>query len=217
MDTIPNHNSLFEEELYFESLGEKYIYSPIYATYDRFGQLEKPTNYKAFFITRDPRDLVVSWYFSAGWSHSIVENQVLAKVRSDLQGLSQNEGLHYSIDYLADYGIFNAIDSWLEALPRQEDIRCIRYEDLTGANQFLHFRELMDYLMIPIPDKTLRVVLADHSFKTSAGETQLGNESLGHNRKGKAGDWVNYLNQKHLERLAPHVTQRMSKIGYGIP
>src|SRR3989339_1973072 len=40
-----------------------------YPLYDVF--IDKPHAYKAFFVYRDPRDMVVSWYWSAKESHGI--------------------------------------------------------------------------------------------------------------------------------------------------
>ena len=45
------------------------IVSPLYMPYDGFAALPKPEPWRAFFVMRDPRDVVVSWYFSSISSH----------------------------------------------------------------------------------------------------------------------------------------------------
>src|SRR5262245_2774715 len=48
---------------------EAVIATPLYLDYEGFASIPKPPRYKAFFIVRDPRDIVVSWYFSTKLSH----------------------------------------------------------------------------------------------------------------------------------------------------
>ena len=45
-------------------LPEGRIVTPIYCRYDEYEAFRKPTDSRAFFIARDPRDILVSWYFS---------------------------------------------------------------------------------------------------------------------------------------------------------
>ena len=45
------------------------IVSPLYIPYESFVELPKPEPWRAFFVLRDPRDIVVSWYFSSKSSH----------------------------------------------------------------------------------------------------------------------------------------------------
>ncbi len=50
------------------------IATTIYIDYEGFSRIPKPRTYKAFFIMRDPRDVLISWYFSSKHSHPLQGN-----------------------------------------------------------------------------------------------------------------------------------------------
>ena len=45
------------------------IVSPLYLDYPGFRSIPKPDSYRAFFVMRDPRDILVSWYLSIKHYH----------------------------------------------------------------------------------------------------------------------------------------------------
>ena len=89
---------------------EATIVTTIYIDYEGFASIPKPARYKAFFVMRDPRDVLISWYFSSKFSHPLLGD--LGRIRQDLNRLSEPDGLLYSIDYLDDFGLFAAQRSW---------------------------------------------------------------------------------------------------------
>ena len=82
------------------------IISPLYITYENYKQIPKSENHRTFFIMRDPRDIAVSWYFSV--KHSHVPIGQIAEFRDKLNQLDISEGLKFAIDFLGDFGIFEA-------------------------------------------------------------------------------------------------------------
>src|SRR5207237_8776113 len=82
------------------------IATTIYSDFDGFASIPKPARYKAFFVMRDPRDVLISWYFSSKFSHPLMGD--LGRVRADLHRLSEADGLLYCIDYLDEFGLFAA-------------------------------------------------------------------------------------------------------------
>ena len=81
-------------------------------------------------MTRDPRDILVSWYFSTKFSHG--KDGGLNKYISDLAQINDIEkGLLYAIDALDEFGLWKTIKSWQNSYnPKYEKI--VRFEDLTG-------------------------------------------------------------------------------------
>ena len=63
--------------------------------FDDFLKLNKPQSYKAFFVMRDPRDLVISAYFSNRYSHLLMDH--IGETRKILNDLSLEEGIIYTI------------------------------------------------------------------------------------------------------------------------
>ncbi|MBB2941023.1 hypothetical protein FB565_000727 [Actinoplanes lutulentus] len=154
----------------------------------RFDEIPKPARYRAFFVLRDPRDMVVSSYFSTKDSHGPMGDVV--EVRKVLRDLPKKEGLLFLIDDLAKKGRFNALRSWVLA-PDDEAVRLVKYEDLTGMKQTEEMDRLMRHCGITIPRPELETLLDRYSFSSMSRKKGAGEVS--HYRKGEAGDWRNHF------------------------
>jgi len=199
-------------ERYFEKqFPRQTVATPLYLHYDCFRNLKKPRDYRAFFVLRDPRDVVVSWYFSMRNSHP--ENESVKQVRKDLRQRSKFEGLQYSIDWLSDFGLFDAQRSWTKA--KDSAIKVVTYEELTGPDQFNAFRELFNHLTVPIPDRKLKELLDKHSFEKKSGGRSKGEEDKdAHHRKGVSGDWRNHFDYDMRLKFKNATDRIASEVGY---
>lgn len=171
---------------------ERTIGLTLYIGYQTYAMLPKPESCRAFFLMRDPRDIVVSWYFSTRYSHAPT-SRFLLEFRSALEGLSFDEGLKYSMDRIQEFGLFVGQKSWA-AIPQDEkDVKVFRYEDFALDNRgFLE--ELFAYLDIKMPDDKFEELCQRHKFEVYAGGRSRGTEDTGaHYRKGMPGDWQNYF------------------------
>jgi len=99
-------------------------------------------------IVRDPRDLVVSAYFSHKYSHSTTVWKELRSHREKLQSLSKDEGIHEEIEFRSKS--FRHISHWnydqehvLEI--RFEDFASKPYDTLLSAYRFLGLLDEDDY------------------------------------------------------------------------
>jgi len=199
---IPEKNfigtRIFDEDLVFE---KNKIISPLYINYDDFIKVVKPKNYKAIFIMRDPRDFVISYYFSIKYSHS--ENPYILKIRNEIEKLSESEGIEYFIKkFNAEQKyIIKALLSWNENEKSNNHIKVYKYENLIGNEKLTYFNNLLDFVNIKLEIKKVEELLDKYSFKTLTQGRTRGNEDIkSHYRKGIAGDWKNYftLRQKNL-------------------
>jgi Sulfotransferase domain len=170
------------------------IVTPFYIDYENFAAMPKPNPYKAFFVMRDPRDILVSWYFSSKFSHSLIGN--VGKVREVLHRQTVVDGLLYSIDHLNNYGLFAAQYSWLRASGSDPNVMVVRYEDLISANFIEVFQRIFNHCDIQIPEKTLSFLLSEHSFEKLSGRQRGEEDQKAYYRKGVQGDWKNYFNDK---------------------
>jgi hypothetical protein len=85
----------------------------LYISYPTYITIPKPTSYRTFFVLRDPREIVESWYFSARYSHVPVDP--IPQMRKGLRRLRIREGLRYVIDRLEEWGALRAQRSWMMA------------------------------------------------------------------------------------------------------
>jgi hypothetical protein len=184
----------------------------LYIAYPTYLSIPKPASYRTFFILRDPRDIAVSWYFAARYSHGALDP--IPRLRRDLRNLSQEDGLKYSIDSLEEFGLFWAQRSWMKIDQDKDRIRIFRYEDFSRDNRkFLE--DLFEYIGIAIPESEFTALYDRHAFKQITGGREAGVEDQhDHYRKGVAGDWQNYFDPL-LRRYFREVTgDLLDVLGY---
>ena len=188
------------------------LLTPIYASYEEFQKIPKPDDYRAFVVIRDPRDIVVSWYFSAALTHGVKHSEMLQALRKDLGSMSFQDGLMLSIEQL-NY-LFNSLRSWRQSEETDPRIKIFKFEDLTQANRFVVFKELLQHCKISVSDTVLHDVLNQYSFEKLT-KRRTGEEDLSsHLRKGMAGDWVNYFNRAVSHKFAEAAGDLPAMLGY---
>ena len=84
---------------------------------------------RGFHYVRDPRDIVVSGYFSHRNTHATEEWSDLLPYREKLQSVGKDDGLHLEIDFEA--GQFDEMRSWKDC-PPDVAIEHYRIEELTA-------------------------------------------------------------------------------------
>ena len=189
------------------------IVTPIYIDLPGFGRLPKPEKFRAFFVPRDPRDVVVSWYFSVKVSHKAMG--LIGEVREQLQTLPEEDGLQYVTEFVNSRGGFGALRSWQQGVAADGRLRIFRYEDLTGANQFSTWQQLLAHSDIQMPDDVLRDVLKDYAFSTLTKGRERGAEDVkSHLRKGVPGDWKNHFTPAVEKKFRAVTGSLVEELGY---
>ena len=115
------------------------IFSYTNANYKEVRNLE---NFRGFHVVRDPRDIVVSAYYSHLYSHPTDQSSLLQKEREKLQKMSQDEGLLQEIEF--NESVFNDMNTWNY---EQQDVLEIKMEDLM-TNPYATFVDIFRFLGI---------------------------------------------------------------------
>lgn len=188
------------------------IVSPLFITYDNFAAIPKPEPWRAFFVGRDPRDIVVSWYFSSAISHNTRYNPGLRRTRDHLATLDVEQGLIYGIRRLGEFGLFDTLRTWVGLdVP---EVLLFRYEDLVGAEGEHWLGRLLDHCDVALPPDERRALLARYSFQALSGR-QPGQEDLSSKmRKGVAGDWRNHFTPAVQAAFAEVTADLVTYMGY---
>jgi hypothetical protein len=190
------------------------IVGPLYTAYGGYESIPKPDVYRGFFVMRDPRDIVVSWYFSMRYSHSSMEGR-LDEVREDLGSRPERDGLKRAMDLLAGSAeLFPALRSWANAPAHDERVLLVRYEDLTGPPAVEAFARLFEHCDIQLAGRTVIQLLEDHSFERLSGRRQGQEDVKSHYRKGKAGDWKQHLDDYLIEHFREVTGDLLEVLGY---
>jgi len=166
------------------------------------------TNYRAFMMVRDPRDIIVSGYFSHKNSHSTESWKDLENIRKKLNELSLNDGLMYEIN--RGYALH-----WLRSIEFDNPkIKIVRFEDFIQDN-FQVISEIFEFLKIKISARQIGNLLEKNSFEKRAGGRKRGEENQNHHfRKGIAGDWKNYFTDEHCKIFNEKWGDLLIQLGY---
>ena len=102
-------------------------------------------------VIRDPRDIIVSSYFSHRYSHSTNQWPELVDFREVLERLPQNDGLLESMKFTAnlkidgwDINLFDSLMNWNYSLP---NIMEVKFERLVN-NPYQIFLDMFEFLGI---------------------------------------------------------------------
>lgn len=182
----------------------------LFHSYPRFKKISKPGTYRAFFVIRDPRDIVISSYFSLRNSHAPMGD--ILQARKTLQEIPMKEGLLYVIERHSKRNLFKQLRSWAAA-PSSETFRLFRYEDLTGERQAEEVDQLMRHCGIILPATELEALLSRYSFSRMRKDRETAGK-VSHYRKGKAGDWRNHFDDEVYAAFTAATGNLVELLGY---
>lgn len=204
--------------------------------------LEQRGGYRGFHVIRDPRDVLVSAYFSHLYSHPIrADGGWIAEFRRQLGAAPGVErGLRLELEFNAP--VFAAMGAWDYANPH---IYETRYETLI-ADPVAEFRRIFNFLSVttprlglttlagllidrvrtqrakrPMPARTtlplplLQRLVARNAFEQQSGGRRPGEENAHHHyRKGVAGDWRTYFTPQVTAAFKERYGDLLIGLGY---
>lgn len=188
------------------------VVAHLYVDRDTYDAVPKPPTYRTFFVLRDPRDIVVSWYFHAQ-SRTAGDIGPIPEMRSALVDMDKEQGMRYVIDQVASWGTFDAQSSWLAA-GESPGLAIFRYEDLVADNTAFTAK-LFDHLDVEMPEDRFEQLMDRFSFERLSGGRTPGQEDVhSHYRKGISGDWANHFTSGIAEHFVEVTGDAATAIGY---
>lgn len=169
---------------------------------------------RGFHVIRDPRDIIVSAYFSHRYSHKISKEKNIGlwiiPIREKLNSMSLDDGLTYMIEVSA--AIASVFDVLYEWNYNDDRILEVKMEDLT-EDPFTWFSKIFKFLGLFYED--LQSILDEKSFEWRTDGRARGVEDIYHHyRKGVPGDWKNYFKEKHVEKFNQKYPDILDKLEY---
>jgi hypothetical protein len=184
------------------------IYPTLYLTREQFESVALPRHHRKFVVIRDPRDTLVSAYFSYKVSHTL-NSDWMSGCREKLKVMSAEDGLILLLDnWLPTVATFQW--SWVAA-----GVELIKYEDLLANDEAILDRVLLRECRLPVErEKFLEVVRASR-FESWTGGRKRGQEDVAsHERKGIAGDWRNHFTPKVAAAFRSRYASLLVATGY---
>ncbi len=163
---------------------------------------------RAFHVYRDPRDFIVSAYFSHLHSHPPFSD--LADHRKRLASMPKEDGILLDVDWTERHiGYLSRIGRWNFADPRIMDVPMESLiADPPGC-----FAMIFEFIGFKMDRQRLAAILEKNSFRNLSGGRPPGREKPdAHYRKGVPGDWRNHFTpriERHLEERFGGLVQRL--------
>jgi SAM-dependent methyltransferase len=173
----------------------------------------RPLATVGFHVIRDPRDIVISAYFSHLKSHPENGWPELRLWRNYLQSIRKDEGLMGEIEYMGR--IFNRLLMWKYGA--QPSILEYKFEDLI-RNPLPMFTKAFEHMGI-VPQvvgyDALPPLILKNSFENLSGGRAPGSEdAVHHYRRGVPGDWRNHFTHQHMAYFKALYNPLLLKLGY---
>jgi hypothetical protein len=157
------------------------VYAAAYLTEEEYKDYATSDS-KYFVVLRDPRDILVSGYYSLRFSHSPTPR--ISEVRQELESTNVEDGMLRMMDSLVEPCVKIAL-SWANS-----GSEWIRYEELLNRDLELLTKALLVDCGLPIRKNVLSDTILACRFERLSGGRKPGQEDVNsHFRKGIAGDW----------------------------
>lgn len=201
-------------------------------------------NFKGFHVVRDPRDVIVSGYFSHLYSHSTDKWKKLIPHREKLEKVSKEHGLFLEMEFSKQ--TLEDVYNWNYSLPnilelKMENIIQNPYESFVEVFQFLGIldkskmsvrerllysasnlmaRKVRRYTPFQVStnkmptDRVLEIVYKNRFYEKAKGRGRGKEDVKSHYRKGIAGDWKNHFNEEHVKFFKDNYNDLLIKLEY---
>ena len=165
---------------------------------------------KSVFLVRDPRDMIVSLYFSLLKSHSIPAESALGsasadmrKARDKLAALTPDE---FAADAVRNY--VKMFEGYLaHGFHYRKNVIVYRYEDVIFAKE-AWLRDICDWYEWSVPDATIRSVAQRFDL---VPDVENADE---HVRQVKPGNFRQHLNNRSTNVINKVLKEYMTTFGY---
>lgn len=184
----PQHR--YEWDEFQKKFPRKTFVPGLYLSYQSYEEIVKPNNYKTIYVYRDPRDLIVSWYYSMKYSHGLMGK--VYKHRSNLEKLNDEDGISYCIKHFQLKLSF--MKDWFLNC-KDENVIFVKFEDLT-ANPVNEFSAIFERCNIEITESELKRVLGNYTKEKMRERNKKNGGKVSHYRKG-GKSWEELFTEKH--------------------
>jgi len=166
-------------------------------------------DFRGVHLVRDPRDMLVSAYFSHKFSHPTSHWPELVEFRKRLHVISMEAGLLAEIDFMSV--AFDALSAW----KHHPSVLELKVEEVTLA-EIEYTTKICKWLQWDVTDQAIDFVVQSGSFEKRSGRSKGTEDQKSHYRKGMAGDWKNHFTPAVKEAFYARYANLLPKWGYDL-
>jgi lipopolysaccharide transport system ATP-binding protein len=193
-------------------LKDGHIYAGVFLSWEGLGLEKVRSPRRILHVRRDPRDVLVSVYFSLKLSHSARPEH--EDWQEKLQTLSEEDGLLLLTEEE------NLLPLWIPILDsyrekgETEGCLALEFAEIV-TNPYLHVKSYLESAGLDVDTQWLRDTLEARSFERLSGGRMPGQENVRHHyRKGTTGDWRNHFTPRVKERFRENYGPALVRLGY---
>lgn len=179
----------------------------LYVSHEEYQRIPHRHPHRVVYMFRDPRDIVVSGYFSArGTGHRVIPSQEAARAR--LRELPQDEGLLYAVELAASR--LQEMATWVDA--EEPEVGLFKLEEV-DADPRVQVHAILRHAGIELPAGELETVLMDVSREAVQRKDMAmrGDASQTHYRVDRK-TFRELFDERHyaaVEAVVPGLAQRL--------
>lgn len=179
----------------------------LYLHYGAYVAIEKPPPYRTFYVARDPRDIVVSWYFSVRDTHRAMGR--IPALRRTLHSLSFHDGLLFSIASLTQPIL--GMGTWLAV--KDPEVAFFRLEDLSRRPE-VEVQRLLAHCGVHLSHSDFKRVIHDTSrHKLQQRDLEQRKDSHSHYRV-RQSDYREHFAPAHYAAFRNATGDLVERLGY---
>ena len=190
-------------EFHVFSTGKKSIYDATFPC--------REVSIKKVFAVRDPRDAIVSQYFSWRNSHKNNTNTML-EWRERLSQVEVREGI-YQLICEGKFPYMNQLCKWTNVISSDDSAYILKYEDLL-LDFRTHINDVMHWLNIDLSNKEIEYIFEKTNFETKTNRFAGIEDQKSHFRKGISGDHKRFFDEKLRKVFDQRYDRAMIILGY---
>jgi len=206
--TFPQHGYSMGE---FVHKIPRYTYVPgMYISYDLYRKIQKPPRYYTFYVLRDPRNIIVSLYYSLLNSHRLVTNNV-KRHRKFLRNQDKEVGINYCIKVFQVR--LSYIRSWIYFADDDTNVDFVYFEDITSEPVEL-FHQVLNNSGFEVGKRLIQRVLSDYTKEEMRKRKESSRAKLSSGYRKESTSWRSEFTRRNLQMFVKVNGNLASLMGY---